>query len=70
MDEIFRQEFLTHMFAETPSTILAIRDPLQVSNLQVSLANGSFDQVVFGILSLQQQFEKVLVQGVSTLIDW
>ena len=48
-----KQEFINHMIAETPFTILSIRDPTQIEKLSISMSNGGYDSVSFGHLFLQ-----------------
>lgn len=54
------------MFAETPFTMLTVRDPQLAESM--AMVGSSFDQVTIG--QTQQAFDKVLVQGISPLVDW
>jgi hypothetical protein len=51
LEKVQYAEFVNHMIAETPYSILAIRDyEAAFENLKILLANGSFEQVSFPAL--------------------
>ncbi len=61
------------MIAETPYTILAIRNHDAVCQMAIDMANGSYETVAFPTIGSQtQNFNKVLTdESVGrALIDW